>query len=100
VADVTKTDDLNRLLNETIKTFGKLDVLVNNAGVGYESKITDKNFTEVFDQTFSVNLRAALQLIQLSIPYLQQTNGSIISTSSIASQLPVSLITIRLKLLS
>ncbi|CAG2180696.1 unnamed protein product, partial [Oppiella nova] len=33
VADVTKNDDLNRLMNETIKTFGKLDVLVNNAGM-------------------------------------------------------------------
>ncbi|CAG2169440.1 unnamed protein product, partial [Oppiella nova] len=88
VADLTKTDDVNRLLNETIKTFGKLDVLVNNAGVLKPSPLRDPNFMHVFDQTISINLRAYLELSQLAVPYLDKTNGTIISTSSIASSLP------------
>ncbi|CAG2177288.1 unnamed protein product, partial [Oppiella nova] len=88
VADLTKTDDVNRLLNETIKTFGKLDVLVNNAGVLKLSPLRDPNFMHVFDQTISINLRAYLELSQLAVPYLDKTNGTIISTSSIASSLP------------
>ncbi|CAG2172801.1 unnamed protein product [Oppiella nova] len=88
VADVTKSDDLNRLLSETIKTFGKLDVLVNNAGIGPTAGVRDKAFMKVFDQTIQVNLRAYVELCYLSVPYLDETNGTIISISSIASTHP------------
>ncbi|CAG2176832.1 unnamed protein product, partial [Oppiella nova] len=91
VADVTKTDDLNRLLNQTIQTFGKLDVLVNNAGIGMFAGVKDKNFMKSFDLINRVNLRAYLRLSQLSVPYLEETNGTIISISSIASMLPTKL---------
>ena len=95
VADLAKPEDVNRLVNETIETFGKLDVLVNNAAVYLASAIDDKNMTEVFDQTMAVNLRAPLQLIQLAHPYLNATNGSVInigaiSVPSIVCNLPVS----------
>ncbi|CAG2176927.1 unnamed protein product, partial [Oppiella nova] len=90
VADVTKSDDLNRLMSETIKTFGRLDVLVNNAGIFKMAGIKDKrNFMKVFDQTIQVNLRPYLELIQLAIPHLEKTNGTIISTSSRLSENPV-----------
>ena len=89
IADLNKSEDLNRLLNETIKTFGKLDVLVNNAGFGRNSLIKDKNFMNTFDEIFKVNLRAVVELIHLSIPYLNKTNGTIINISSIASIHPV-----------
>ncbi|CAG2164991.1 unnamed protein product [Oppiella nova] len=88
IGDLTKTEDLEGLVNQTIDTFGQLDVLVNNAGISLSASIRDANFTQTFDQIFNVNLRAGLQLIQLTIPYLQHTNGTIISTSSIASYLP------------
>src|SRR6185437_5127211 len=38
VADVTEEEDLDRLLDQTIKTFGKLDILVNNAGISGKKK--------------------------------------------------------------
>ncbi|CAG2107293.1 unnamed protein product [Medioppia subpectinata] len=88
VADVGKSDDLKRLLNETIKTYGKLDVLVNNAGIGQFIGIRDPNLMSVFDKTIHINLRSFLELIQLSVPYLDQTNGTIISISSIAAFKP------------
>ncbi|CAG2167303.1 unnamed protein product [Oppiella nova] len=84
VADLAKPEDVNRLVNETIKTFGQLDVLVNNAAVYLASAIDDKNLTEVFDQTMAVNLRAPLQLIQLAHPYLNATNGSVINIGAIS----------------
>ncbi|CAG2119272.1 unnamed protein product, partial [Medioppia subpectinata] len=91
VADVGKSDDLKRLLNETIKTYGKLDVLVNNAGIGQFIGIRDPNLMSVFDKTIHINLRSFLELIQLSVPYLDQTNGTIISISSIAAFKPSAL---------
>ncbi|CAG2108510.1 unnamed protein product [Medioppia subpectinata] len=91
VADVTKNGDLNNLLNQTIKTFGKLDVLVNNAGVGMFSHIKDPNFMKVFDTLIRVNLRAYLKLTHLAVPYLEATNGSIVSISSIVALVPMKL---------
>ncbi|CAG2171157.1 unnamed protein product, partial [Oppiella nova] len=88
VADVTKTDDLNRLLNETIKTFGKLDVLVNNVGINPNLNITDKNLMEIWDQVFNTDLRSSVQLNHLLVPYLEATNGTIIAISSDSALIP------------
>ncbi|CAG2114293.1 unnamed protein product [Medioppia subpectinata] len=87
-ADLLKTADLEKLVSETIKTFGKLDVLVNNAGASLSTHIRDANFIEVFDTLINLNTRAGLQLIHLAVPHLEKTNGTIISTSSIWSSLP------------
>ncbi|CAG2118414.1 unnamed protein product, partial [Medioppia subpectinata] len=87
VADVTKSDDLKRLIDETIKTYGKLDVLVNNAGVFKLSGIRDKkNFMKTYDQIFQVNVRPVLELSQLAVPHLERNNGTIISTSSLMAE--------------
>ena len=90
MADLTNIDDITRLLGETIKTFGKLDVLVNNAGIYHYNHIEDKNITEEWDQIFSVDLRAVVQLIHMSVPYLEETNGTLIQISSIEAMKPVS----------
>ncbi|CAG2107913.1 unnamed protein product [Medioppia subpectinata] len=90
VADVTKSVDLNNLLNETIKTFGKLDVLVNNAGMGLFSPVKDSNFMKVFDTLIKVNLKPYLKLTHLAVPYLEATNGSVISISSVIGMVPLS----------
>ena len=50
VADVTKPEDLRRLVDTTVKHFGKLDVLVNNAGAGITAKIDDKDFYDKFEK--------------------------------------------------
>ncbi|CAG2173766.1 unnamed protein product [Oppiella nova] len=85
VADVLKTQDLENLISQTIKTFGRLDVLVNNAGASLSTNIKDKNFIQVFDQLLNLNTRAGLELIHLAVPHLEAVNGTIISTSSIWS---------------
>ncbi|CAG2107912.1 unnamed protein product [Medioppia subpectinata] len=89
VADVTKNGDLNNLLNQTIKTFGKLDVLVNSAGLGIFSPVKDPNFMKVFDTLIKVNLRAYLRLTHLAVPYLEATNGTIISISAVMGMVPM-----------
>ena len=89
VADLTKDTDIERLLNETIKTFNRLDVLVNNAGVLIQGNGTEKDFLDILDKSSRVDVKASLQLIRLSVPYLQKTNGSIINIGSIISERPV-----------
>ncbi|CAG2105370.1 unnamed protein product [Medioppia subpectinata] len=90
VADVAKSDDLERLMDETIKTYGKLDVLVNNAGIYKIAAFSDtKNYMKIYDQTFQVNVRPVLELSQLAVPHLGKTNGSIITTSSRLAEHPM-----------
>ncbi|CAG2174118.1 unnamed protein product [Oppiella nova] len=89
-ADLTKREDVERLINETIKTFGQLDVLVNNAGIYPTSDIHDKNITDEFDQVFNIDLRAVVQTTHTAVPYLEKTNGTIIDMSSCAALSPIS----------
>ncbi|CAG2112994.1 unnamed protein product, partial [Medioppia subpectinata] len=89
VGDLTKTSDVNNLIDSTIKTFGKIDVLVNNAGIYPTTNITQTDLLSVWDQIFAVDLRAVVELIHQSVPHLEKTNGTIIDISSVASLAPV-----------
>ncbi|XP_054152621.1 3-oxoacyl-[acyl-carrier-protein] reductase FabG-like [Oppia nitens] len=89
VADVSDDKQLTDLLKKTIDTYGKLDVLVNNAGIGGLKPIVDPKFMENFDKIMSINLRPYVQLSHLAVPYLMKTNGTIISTSSSLTMSPL-----------
>ncbi|XP_054152620.1 uncharacterized protein LOC128951397 [Oppia nitens] len=89
VADISNDKQLTDLLKKTIDTYGKLDVLVNNAGIAPLSMLNDTKFMSIFDKVMAVNLRPYVELSYLAAPYLQKTNGTIISTSSIVSMVPV-----------
>ena len=68
-----------------MKTFGKIDVLVNNAGSGVAVTIEDPKFIKLFDNLFNIDLRGAALLNHYAVPHLKKTNGTIIHISSIAS---------------
>ena len=90
VADITKEEDAKRLVNETIKKFGKLDILVNNAGAGVAANITDTDYMAKFQKTLDLNLNAVVLLTHLSVKHLEKTKGNIINISSIAALRSVS----------
>uniref|UniRef100_A0A7E4ZY07 NAD(P)-binding protein n=1 Tax=Panagrellus redivivus TaxID=6233 RepID=A0A7E4ZY07_PANRE len=74
----------DKIINETIARFGKIDVLVNNAGV-YKKPGVTTNDTENFDYVFAVNVRAVFRLVELATPHLEKTKGNIINVSSVAA---------------
>ncbi|CAF2891205.1 unnamed protein product [Rotaria sp. Silwood2] len=93
VCHVSKSDDRKRLLDETIKKYGKLDILVSNAAisprVGNILETTESEWEKIFD----VNVKSAFFLIKEAIPYLEaQKNSSIVIVSSIAGYSPMDLI--------
>ncbi|XP_065095369.1 3-oxoacyl-[acyl-carrier-protein] reductase FabG-like [Ochlerotatus camptorhynchus] len=83
VADVTKTEDNSRVIEETIKKFGKLDVLVNNAGKGGSGGIETTSL-EQYDDIMHANLKAVYHLTMLAVPYLIKSKGNIVNVSSVA----------------
>ncbi|KAI5633649.1 enoyl-(Acyl carrier protein) reductase domain-containing protein [Phthorimaea operculella] len=86
-ADVSKDDDVKRIITETIAKFGKLDVLVNNAGFSKPGTILDGKVLESYDAIMSVNVRAVINLTTLAAPHLAATKGNIVNISSAASLL-------------
>lgn len=85
-AELTKDDDLRRIINETINHFGRLDVLVNNAGVADQKSILAPDLMETYDKVVSTNLRAVVYLTNLAAPHLVESKGNIVNVSSVAGQ--------------
>ncbi|CAG2175686.1 unnamed protein product, partial [Oppiella nova] len=83
VADVTKPEDLRRLVDTTVKHFGKLDVLVNNAGAGIAANINDKNFYDNYLNVMQINLNSVVYLTHICVEHLEKTKGNIVNISSI-----------------
>ncbi|XP_063828765.1 uncharacterized oxidoreductase TM_0325-like [Ostrinia nubilalis] len=86
VADVTKESDGQRIIDDTLKQYGKLDVLINNAGIGGASNILEEDAMTAFDRIMATNLRSAVYLTHLAGKHLFETKGNIINISSVAGQ--------------
>jgi 3-oxoacyl-[acyl-carrier protein] reductase len=87
-ADVSKTDDIQRLFTQTKATFGKVDVLVNNAGV-YEFSPLESITPEQFHKQFNLNVLGLLLTTQEAVKLIGPAGGSIINISSIAGAMPL-----------
>ncbi len=79
--DVSKEKDAKKIINETVKAFGKIDILFNNAGIVIPGKI-DTMSTEDWDRTMEVNVRSVYLMSKHALPYLKKTKGTIINNSS------------------
>ncbi|XP_022834410.1 uncharacterized protein LOC111362108 [Spodoptera litura] len=83
-ADVSKDEDAKRVIEETLRYFGGIDVLVNNAGIVSRTNIQDNGVIPVYDRIMSTNLRAVVVLTHLAAPHLVKTKGNIVNISSVA----------------
>lgn len=79
VADVST--DAERIINETIKHFSKLNVLINNAGLLSVNSIENIDMNE-FDRVMNTNVRGVVHLTKLAVPHLIKTRGNILNVSS------------------
>ena len=91
-ADISKPEEAQALIDATIERFGRLDVLVNNAGwttvVAHDD--LDGLTDEIFRKTFEVNVFGTWQLTKAAIPHLRKVeDGNIVNITSIAGVRPV-----------
>lgn len=85
-ADVSKTDDIDRLFTETIKQYGTVDILVNNAGIYQWGPIEDVT-EEGFYRQFGINVLGPLLATKAAVQYFSDKGGSIINIGSGASSM-------------
>ncbi|XP_067271505.1 branched-chain-amino-acid aminotransferase, mitochondrial isoform X3 [Pseudorasbora parva] len=85
--DVTKEDDIKRLISETIERFGQIDCLVNNAGWHPPHKPTDESTAEEFRDLLNLNLISYFLASKYALPYLRKTQGNIINLSSLVASI-------------
>lgn len=83
VADVSEADDVARVVQQTLGEFGRIDIVVANAGInGMWAPIDDLKPDE-WDKTIKVNLRGTYLTLHHTVPLLKKQGGSIIIVSSI-----------------
>jgi 3-oxoacyl-[acyl-carrier protein] reductase len=84
-ADVAKAEDVKRLFAETKREFGRLDVLVNNAGV-YAYSLLEQVTEAEFTRLFRTNVLGPILATQEALKYFGAEGGSVINISSVASE--------------
>ena len=78
-ADVTQEGDIERLVSSTLRRFGRIDVLINSAGMGYLGPFADTS-TDTMDRLWNVNVRGAMQVTQAVLPgMVERKSGQIIN---------------------
>src|SRR5579884_541115 len=81
-ADVTREADAERCMREAVEKLGGLDVLVNAAGILKSGDITQTSLA-MWDEMLNINLRAVFHLMQLAVPHLKASRGSVVNISSV-----------------
>lgn len=82
--DVSDADSVKRLVDETVTKYGKIDILINNAGITDDATLLKMNSTQL-DRVLDVNIKGVFHCTQAVVPFMiEQGKGKIINTSSVS----------------
>jgi len=84
--DVTREEDARRMVDSALRSFGRVDILINNAGIGLSSKVVDMR-AEDLRSVFEVNLFGVFYATKAVLPHMmKQNDGVIVNISSLAGR--------------
>ena len=83
LCDVGKAEDVNRMIEGVVNRFGRIDVVINNAGV-HDSKSLEDATEADWDRILTNNLKSMYLVVKAALPYLKASKGRIVNMSSMA----------------
>lgn len=87
-ADVSVEEDCKKIIDTTIQKFGKIDILINNAGVSMRALFNDLHL-DVIRTLMNINFWGTVYCTKYALPYILKEKGSIVAISSIAGFTPL-----------
>ena len=92
MVDLSCEEECKRLVQMTVQSFGKIDILVTNADVVWEHTINDSQYIEKYKHIMESNLDSVVYLTHFCVTYLTKTKGNIVYNSSVAGIVSVLLV--------
>ena len=83
LADVTEVSQIDRIVSDTVDSWGQIDVLVNSAGIIKNGSV-ETTALDDWDKMMNINLRSVFILTQKCVPYLAEAKGNVVNVSSVA----------------
>ena len=82
-ADVARADDCQRAVNETLRAFGQLNILFNNAGIILRNRNLEATTEDEWDATMNINVKSIFLMSRAALPHIRAAGGgAIVNTSS------------------
>ena len=89
MADLAEPDQVMRMVREALATLGRVDILINDAGVGYRANVVDTT-TEEWDTTFAIDVRAPFLAVHELIPaMIENGGGTIVNVASVGGLIAI-----------
>jgi len=84
--DVSKRDQCGRLIEAAVEEFGRIDTLVNNAGISMHARFDELGDLDAVDRITGINYLGSVYCTFYALPYLKKTSGRIVAVSSLAGR--------------
>jgi short-subunit dehydrogenase len=88
VTDISKMEECRNLIDKAVAGFGKIDILINNAGVSMRAKFEEVNL-DVIKHLMNVNFYGTVYCTKYALPYILKQHGSVVGISSLAGVSPL-----------
>lgn len=84
--DVTSEDDCKKLIENTVNTYKKLDILINNAGISMWARFDEITDLSLFEKIMKVNYLGSVYCTHYALPHLKKSQGQIVAVSSLTGK--------------
>lgn len=83
IGDVTSREDCHRIVDAVVQKFGRIDILINNAGMSSRGFFEDTSL-DAFEKIIDINFMGAVNMTKFALPTIQQNKGSIVFIGSLS----------------